>query len=128
MLLCEYPKRKLTVDCGSSVRSTSLMRRVVANECVVVGVASPPHAIEVEIVEQQALVIDRLHRKRLVKDSRASLQIYQCVVHVAAAGHVGTPVAQFDGLVNLVAPGSRAIGFAGRGCGRSRIRAGSLGE
>ena len=32
MLLCEYPKRKLTTDCGSSVRSTSLMRRVVANE------------------------------------------------------------------------------------------------
>jgi len=32
MLLCEYPKRKLTEDCGSSVRSTSLMRRVVANE------------------------------------------------------------------------------------------------
>src|SRR5208282_4025642 len=33
MLLCEYPKRKLTVDCGSSMRSMSVMRRVVANKC-----------------------------------------------------------------------------------------------
>ena len=31
ILLCEYPKRKLTRDWGSKVRSTSLMRRVVAN-------------------------------------------------------------------------------------------------
>ena len=31
MLLCENPRRKLTWDCGSSVRSTSLMRRVVSN-------------------------------------------------------------------------------------------------
>src|SRR6202035_1959561 len=95
---------------------------------VVVGIASPPHAVEVEIVEQQALVIDRLHRKRLVKNSRASLQIYQCVVHVAAAAHVGTPVAQFDGLVNLVPAAGYAIGFGGRGWGRGRIRGWSLGE
>jgi len=95
---------------------------------VVVGIASPPHAVEVEIVEQQALVIDRLHCKRLVKKSRAGLQIHQCVVHIAAAGHVGTPVAQFDGLVNLVPAASHAIGFGGRGWGRGRIRGGSLGE
>src|ERR1035438_8370205 len=30
-LLCEYPTRKLTRDCGSSMRSTSLMRRAVSN-------------------------------------------------------------------------------------------------
>ena len=64
---------------------------------VVVGIASPSHAVEVEIVEQQALVIDRLHRKRLVKDSRAGLQIHQCVVHIAASGHVVGAVAEFDG-------------------------------
>ena len=89
---------------------------------VVVRVASPSHAIEVEIVEQQALVIDRLHCKRLVKYSRARLQIHQCVVHIAASGHVGSPVAQFDGLVNLVTAAGYPIGFGGRGWRRTRRR------
>ena len=66
----------------------------------VVGIASPSKTVEVKIVEQQTLMIDRLHRKRLVKDARAGLQIYQRVVHIAAAGYVSTPVSEFDGLVN----------------------------
>src|ERR1700728_4135525 len=62
----------------------------------VVGIASPSKTVEVKIVEQQTLMIDRLHRKRLVKDARSGLQIYQGVVHIAAAGHVGGTVAQFN--------------------------------
>src|ERR1700690_1811661 len=63
---------------------------------VVVRIASPSHAVEVKIVEQQALVIDRLHRECLVEDSRSGLQIHQCVVHIAATSYVAGAVAQFD--------------------------------
>jgi len=33
MLLCEYPSRKLIHACGNSVRSISVIRRVVAKVC-----------------------------------------------------------------------------------------------
>src|ERR1700683_642304 len=54
----------------------------------IVGVASPSKPVQVEIVKQKALVIERLHRKRLVKYSRAGLQVHQRIVHIGAAGDV----------------------------------------
>src|ERR1700728_73385 len=54
----------------------------------VVGIASPSETVEVKIVEQQALVIDRLHPKRLHEDSRAGIEIYQCVSYIARPAHI----------------------------------------
>src|ERR1700728_1990720 len=94
----------------------------------VVGIASPSETVEVKIVEQQALVIDRLHRKGLVEYSWASLQIHQCVVHIAASAHVVGAVAQLDGGVNLIPAAGYAIRLGRRSCGRGRTCGGSLGE
>ena len=81
---------------------------------VVVGIASPSEAVEVKIVEQQSLVIHRLHRNRLVEKPRAGLQIDQGVVHIAAAGHVGGTVAHLDRGVNQVSAAGHSFGFGGR--------------
>jgi hypothetical protein len=94
----------------------------------VVGIASPSKTVEVKIVEQQTLVIDRLHGKRLIEYAWASLQIHERVVHIATAGNVSTPVSHFDGLMNQVPAAAHAIGFGGRGWRWGRTRRGSLGE
>src|SRR5208337_4588830 len=80
----------------------------------VVRVASPAKAVEVKIVEQEALVSLRLHRKRLVEETRTLLQIDQSVVHVGTAAYVGRPVAELTRGVNEITAARNAIGFPGR--------------
>src|SRR5580692_6327492 len=75
----------------------------------VVGIASPSKAVQVEIVKQEALVIERLHGQCLIKYSRAGLQIHQGIVHIGASGHVSGAKAQFDRGVNLVSAAVEAI-------------------
>ena len=80
----------------------------------IVGITSPSKAVEVKIVEQQALVVQRLHGKRLVEKPRAGLLIYQCVVHIATAGHVVGPVAEFNRRVHQVTAAGNAFWLLGR--------------
>src|SRR5579872_1161563 len=88
----------------------------------IVRIASPSETVEVKIVEEQPLVVHRLHRERFVEKPWTSMQIHQSVIHITAAGHIVVPIAQFNGRMNQIT----AAGDTGWLAWRGLISAGSL--
>ena len=79
----------------------------------IVRIAAIAEVAETEIVEKWAMMIQRTHIDRVIKQAHAGPEIDECVVGIIIPVDFVGPVSELDGLLNVVIAGIRALCSAG---------------
>src|SRR5271154_3540885 len=78
----------------------------------VIGIAAIAKVAEVEVVEQEAIVVERTHIQRVVEESQTRAEIHEGIVGAGVPIDRTAPHAGLYGLLNVVVPGILSRSFA----------------